>query len=386
MIKHIKTFLFFIILFLLIFPKSALAIENPLSTPNNKFGIHILFPEEINDAAKLVNSNGGEWGYVTIPIQAKEKDLEKWQKFMDDAKKLHLIPLIRLSTEGDYFNTKVWRKPNFEDILDFANFLDSLNWPIKNRYVIVFNEVNRDDEWEGELNPREYAEILSYAVTVFKSKNQNFFIISSGLDNGAGNSFSSMNQYDFLVQMNNTIPDIFSQIDGLASHSYPNPAFSQPPFIKTNKSITSFLYEKSLVESFTQKDLPIFITETGWSRERIGENQAAEYFKEAFEVVWDNEKVVAVTPFLLRANAGPFINFSFLNTNNIPNEIYKTVFKMQKIKGKPKLVKDILGRKVPKILQNNVLPEKKFTFSRDSNNDAFSADVFKKIFKWLLKI
>src|SRR5688572_16737141 len=109
------------------------AIVNPLEQPNNKIGIHILFHDELEEAAKLVNANGGDWGYVTIPIQSGDKDILKWQKFMDECRRLHLIPLVRLATEGDYYNTKVWRKPDEEDILDFANFLNSLYWPTKNR-------------------------------------------------------------------------------------------------------------------------------------------------------------------------------------------------------------------------------------------------------------
>lgn len=165
----------FILSFFLFLPRQSFAVEDPLKVPNNKFGIHILFPSELEDAAKLVNSNGGDWGYVTIPLQSGDRDLEKWQDFMDNALRLHVIPIIRLATEGDYFNTKVWRKPDETDVIDFANFLNSLDWPTKNRYIIVFNEVNRGDEWGGEVNPQEYANLLSYAVTVFKSKNQDFF-------------------------------------------------------------------------------------------------------------------------------------------------------------------------------------------------------------------
>src|SRR5947209_6699716 len=108
---------------------TAYAAQDPRTIPNNKIGIHILFPSEIVAAARLVNANGGDWGYVTIPVQSGDKDLIKWQAFMSSAKKYHVIPLLRLATEGDYFNTKVWRKPTYLDILDFANFLDSLDWP-----------------------------------------------------------------------------------------------------------------------------------------------------------------------------------------------------------------------------------------------------------------
>src|SRR3989344_2545451 len=148
-----KIILLLLLLLFLLSPTVSYAIEDPLAVPNNKFGVHILFPDELKDARTLVNSENGDWGYVTIPIQATDKDIVKWQKFMDDAKELHLIPIVRLSTEGDYFNTNVWRKPTEADILDFANFLNSLNWPVKNRYITVFNEVNRANEWGGQVNP-----------------------------------------------------------------------------------------------------------------------------------------------------------------------------------------------------------------------------------------
>ena len=106
--------------------KQVLAVYDPLSVPNNKIGIHILFLDEINQAKELANSNGGDWGYVTVPIQAGDKDIIKWQYFMDEAKKHHVIPILRIATEGDYFKTTTWSKPEDTDIVDFANFLNSL--------------------------------------------------------------------------------------------------------------------------------------------------------------------------------------------------------------------------------------------------------------------
>src|SRR5579872_4534912 len=220
---------FIILIFFFAFSCRALAAENPLNVANNKVGIHILFPEELQKAAALVNSNGGDWGYIVIPIQSGDKDLQKWQDFMDNAKKLHVIPIIRLATEGDYFNTKVWRKPTEADMLDFANFLNSLNWPYKNRYIIVYNEINRGDEWGGTSDPSEYASLLQYAVSTFKSRNTDFFMISAGMDNAAATDGTNFNEYDFYSQMESAIPDIFNQVDGLASHSYPNPGFSSAP-------------------------------------------------------------------------------------------------------------------------------------------------------------
>lgn len=340
-----KKFLLIIASFFLVFTTSANAIYDPLSVANNKIGVHILFPDEITKAKDLVNTNGGDWGYVTIPIQAGDKDLKKWQHFMDESKRLHIIPIIRLATEGDYFNTTTWRKPTDNDVIDFANFLNSLNWPVKNRYIIVFNEVNRADEWQGEASPGEYAQILSYAVTVFKSKSQDFFIISSGLDNAAITRNGTYDEYDFYRQMDQAVPGIFNQIDGFSSHSYPNPAFKQPPSLNTYQSIHSFLYEKETLEKLSNKSIPIFISETGWDQEIISESVVANYFKEALEDVWNNPEIVAITPFLLKAGPGPFEKFSLIKNNNDKSEAFKTIESLTKTPGTPLRIvsKKVLG-------------------------------------------
>lgn len=387
MIKRFLLYYFLLLLFFSFATRNAAAIENPLSYQNNKFGIHILFPEEIGEASKLVNSNGGDWGYAVIPIQATDKDLKKWQKFMDNAKKSHIIPIIRIATEGDYFKKDSWRKPRFEDVLDFANFLDSLEWPTKNRYVVIFNEPNNRGEWGGDVNPSEYAKILTYAVTVFKSKSQDFFIISAGLDNAASNrSGVSMNEYDFIRQMNSEIPGIFNQIDGFSSHSYPNPAFSQPPSVQTQMSITSFKYEKSFVSSFGGKDLPVFITETGWSSKTLSEDLISSYLKEAFTSVWNSESIVTIAPFLLRASAGPFVEFSFIRNDQTHSKIFDSIENMPKTKGQPSFTADVLGKQIQQ--KTPLIVARDFSNTKDdiSDNEIVISNTLKVLIKWLLKI
>jgi hypothetical protein len=333
-----KVLIFVIILLLTVFfkPNLAVAAENPVAVANNKMGIHILSELELQQAAELVNSNGGDWGYVIIPIQAGDKDLLKWQKFMDDCKRLRVIPVIRLATEGDYFNTAVWREPNPADIIDFANFLNSLDWPTKNRYVIVFNEVNRADEWGGEADPAEYAELLSFSVSVFKSKTPDFFIIGAGMDNAAPEEGTKyMNQYNYLRRMNQAVPGIFNQLDGISSHSYPNPGFEQPPDTKSTMGTGSFAHERALIKTMSSKNLPVFITETGWSADEINDEQRAKYYDEAFRTVWNDPGIVAVMPFLLQAGAGPFKKFTFINADGSKTKQYETLKNMPKIKGVP---------------------------------------------------
>jgi hypothetical protein len=339
---------FALLFFSLIFLGSssqAFAIYDPLTLPNNKFGIHILFPAELPKAAELVNSSGGDWGYITIPIQAGDKDIVKWQSFFDECRSRHIIPIVRLATEGNYFDKSTWRVGRDSDILDFANFLNSLSWPTKNRYVIVFNEVNRADEWEGKADPGRYATLLSYAVTVFKSKNPSFFIISAGMDNASITDGKTYNEYDFFTQMDKAVPGIFNQIDGFASHAYPNPAFSQPPSARTSRSISSFSFEEQTLDSLSNKKLPIFITETGWDQAAVSQSTAGNYFKTAVSSVWTDPRIIAITPFLLQSGPGPFQKFSFLDQNGSPNDVFRSYQSIPKTRGTPPVnpIKKVLG-------------------------------------------
>lgn len=332
-------FLIFTIVFCFLTVQTTYAIEDPLENPNNFFGIHILFPSELDQAKDVVNSNGGDWGYVTIPIQIIDLDLEKWQAFMDEAKRKHIIPIIRLATQNDPRNTAVWRKPMSSDIVDFANFLDSLEWPTKNRYVILFNEVNRFDEWGGEYpNPSEYADIVSYAHEVFKKTNPNFYLILGGMDASAPNDFHKyINGFAFLEDLLKTT-DIVNKIDGFSSHSYPNPAFSQPPIDFKRISVATYRFEYDLINKYSKKKIPAFITETGWSDKTIPPDIISEYYRTTFENIWgrDKDKIVAITPFLLAAGGEPFEQFSFFK-NGKPSDFLKTVLSLTKSKGKPNL-------------------------------------------------
>lgn len=357
------------------------ATYDPLSVKNNLFGIHILFPSEVDEAADLVNSSGGDWGYVTIPMQASDMDLVKWQNFMDECAKRHLIPVIRLATTGDYFVQGSWSEPSDYDVLDFANFLNSLNWPTKNRYIIIFNEPNRGDEWGGAPDPFSYAQILDYSTHIFKQRNPNFFIISAGLDNAAANvPGQSIDEYTFMQEMNQAVPGIFTEIDGLGSHSYPNPGFSAAPN-DYREGIDSFYYQNNYVYELTGKQLPVFITETGWTSNNVTSATQISYYNSAFNNYWNDQNVVAVTPFLLRADEGSFSQFSFI-VNGQQTDLYKAYKNMPKVKGQPQI--DYIPKPSSSV-QNELLPIIKFklNYSLDS--------VYKEInkssrtfFKWLL--
>jgi hypothetical protein len=291
----------------------------------NKFGIHILETNEVDQAAGLVNSNGGDWGWVTMVLRINDQDQEKWQNFFDDCREKHLVPLIRLATE---IEEEAWRKPTRADINQLANFLNSLNWPAKNQYVIVFNETNHAKEWGQEINPTEYARILEYTIKNFKEKNENFKILNGGFDLAADNSAGTMDVYRYWQIMNQTKPGIFDQLDGWSSHPYPNPGFIGKPTDQGRKSIIGYRWEiTTLKNSFgLSKDLPVFITETGWPHNNLKskvKNQrlanfldpetVAEYTKAAFDIWLTDRQVQAITPFVLNYHAAPLDVFSWLD-------------------------------------------------------------------------
>jgi len=129
-----KKFLLIILSFFFLFwPKIIFATEN-------KFGIHILEPSDIDKAVELVNSSGGDWGYVTIVIRDDDLNFDKWQGFMDECRQKHLIPLVRIAT---HLKGENWVKPKIEDAEKWSNFLGSLNWPVTDQFVIIFNEPNQ---------------------------------------------------------------------------------------------------------------------------------------------------------------------------------------------------------------------------------------------------
>ncbi|MEK7565752.1 MAG: hypothetical protein AAB506_01750, partial [Patescibacteria group bacterium] len=240
MFKRIDCFaliMFGLAMTLLISIKPVLATYDPLSVPNNKFGIHILDAPEIEKAAEFANSSGGEWGYVTIPIRADDRDLPKWTKFMEDARKYKIIPILRIASfpVDDH-----WMAPNEYDLVDFANFLNELPWPTRNRYVVVYNEPNHESEWGGFVDPAEYARVLDRAIDIFHQTHPDFFVISAGLD-------ASSNPYSYYQAMLAVWPEVLNKVDGLAFHAYGNPGFSTYPNIYSPVNIASYRYEQNFL-------------------------------------------------------------------------------------------------------------------------------------------
>ena len=316
------------------------AFYDPLSRVNNKYGIHIIDENDLMSAAALVNSSGGDWGYVTLVIPENERKREKWQTAFNEMRRLHLIPLIRLATEleGD-----TWTKPEENQAEIWADFLDSLNWPIKNRYVIIFNEPNHRKEWGGELDPTAYADILNNFSSVLRNKSEDFFILPAGFDASAANTGDTMDEAAYLKAMAGHKKSVFEAIDGWTSHSYPNPHFLGLASDRGRGTVSNFIWELNLLKSWgIERNLPIFITETGWPHNEAGANYLyspetiSDFINETAGSIWTDERIAAITPFVLNYQSFPFVSFSWqkLNSDKFYTH-FDTYRSLLKIRGEP---------------------------------------------------
>lgn len=294
----------------------SLAIANPNAVPNNKFGIHIFSEKDLTDAANLVNSTGGDWGYVTIVITEAERDHNRWQQVFDQMRRLHLIPIIRLATKP---NGDTWDAPQEAEINNWVAFLNGLNWVTENRYVIINNEPNHAQEWGGRIDPAGYASYLKEISQKLKAANGDFFILPAGLDPSATNTSTTMKEDRFLYLEMNAVPDVFNYIDGWTSHAYPNSSTQ--------------IYDHEL--SYIGKDLPVFVTETGWPNNKYTESEISSNLTNAFTNIWNNPKVIAVTPFILDYTTPPYDIYSWKKPDGSFYSFYSAIQNLTKVKGTP---------------------------------------------------
>ncbi len=332
-----------LLFFLILFP----ILEFIVSTRNcfavqNIFGLHLTQFSDINSAKDIINSSGGDWGWVTIVARPDQFDHQAWQDFFDNCRKYHLIPIVRLATIVDQGN---WKTPVLSDIDNMVSFLDSLNWPTKTRYLILFNEINHGAEWGGQIDIKNYTDIAIYTINKFKFLNSDYFILGAGLDlaspenppeyKSAANVYQEINSYK---------PEYFQLIDGIASHSYPNHGFVGTPNDTGQHSIRGYQWELNFLKNLgINRTFPIFITETGWPH-REGESvknsfyttdTTAKFLIESFKIWNNDERIKAVTPFTYNYPNQPFDHFSWLDKNEKLYPKYKQIIDFNKTKNYP---------------------------------------------------
>lgn len=325
------------------FPLSVFAMYDPLSVPNNTFGIHVADPNNIPETGALLNSSGGDWGYVTLVIQDDDRNTDKWQGIFDTMRREHLIPIVRLATHPE---NGYWSIPNQDSFKEWVQFLNSLNWVIENRYVVLFNEPNHKEEWGNILDPEGYAETLVRFGSMLHDASPDYFVLPAGLDVSASSNGSDMDAEEYLRRMVHSKPEVLQIINGWTSHAYPNPNFSGSPYRDGRGTLKSYIWELDVLDRLgNTTTYPVFITETGWKHETgkntissyRSEKEVSQFIEYAAQNIWNDPRIAAVTPFVYSYLDVPFDHFSWKKLNN--NEYYDQYFVYQsvpKIKGAPK--------------------------------------------------
>lgn len=333
----------------------------------NKLGMHLLLEDGRNhwptslwaEHMQYARQIAGEWGYVTQLIALDDLDMVKWQYFMDLCADLQLTPILRLATTFDRDNN-YWTAPPIDEngrfhtiAEEYANFLTALEWPTDTHYVIVGNEPNHGNEWQGKPDPAGYARFLVDVATAIHAADPQAYVLNAGFDNYTphtgiqpfADGFWYMDTESFMDGMIMAEPDVFAHLDGWSSHPYPMGPFIAPPWEQTfqidwlndaqnpnhhpppadmvNRGVNSYEWELWLLGVYGFAPLPVFITETGW-RHTLEPYPDVEVVADYFDLAlfgnengrfpnypqngwipWQNDpQVVAVTPFAL--NGEPF--------------------------------------------------------------------------------
>lgn len=285
----------------------------------SKLGVHILETEELTAVASLLP----EGGFITVPVRLDQLEAKKWQKFFDEASQFNFTPIIRLATSH---NGKYWERPTRYEIVKFAGFFSGLEWRRDELIVMAFNEPNHAPEWGGKVDPEDYGERLLFLLNWFKTEPKKYLILPAALDAAAANSAKAMSLNLFLDRLLLKYPEVISGLSGWNSHAYPNPGFAGLPTDSHKMSIRSYQFELETIKKRTGKDLPVYITETGWDQNKVRMKLLPQYFKFAYEKIWfPDNAVIAITPFLFNAQTMPFSAFSLLDTNEKPTLIYEMI-------------------------------------------------------------
>lgn len=312
------------------------------ASDKNIFGLHLTQISDINLAKNIINSSGGDWGYVTIVLPLNQMDQNAWQDFFNNCRLFHLIPIVRLATIID---NGQWKQPSLPDIDNLVSFLHALNWPTTQKHVILFNEINHASEWGGGVDVKRYVDLSLYAAARFKSLDPHFFLLGAGLDLAAptkGQEFLSAGDvYRQIYQYNS---EYFNQIDGLASHSYPNHGYIGVPSDSGQHSIRGYLWEQKFIKNLgVAKTYPVFITETGWPHREgvVKDNRfysiltAANFLEKSIRIWSQDPQIVAVTPFIFNYPNEPFDHFSWLDRSESLYPQYQALINLPKSRNQP---------------------------------------------------
>ncbi len=328
---------------------------------SNRFGIGLVSPGNATqwDLAKEL---AGDGGFVLLLFPGVKKGAagpkQAWKDAVQAAYARNLIPVVRLGppwgemqirNDSDDFQHKKYTQL----AKAYRNVVKGL--PLKDGvplYIQVHNEPNLCAEWacsgggtlDAATRAAEYAGFYRDVADALHAMNKTQIKVSMGaLAPGGVKSCSCCGDgqcefqpgatgLDYMAQMKAAVPDIWSRLDFLASHSYPAEGTGWGFFVPYAKAKPGLTYFEQELDAVGQPDLPVIVTETGWPRSLEGfgsvsfDDQAA-WTKQAFKDIFNKHpNVLGVTPFVLQdATWGDANGFGWVHTDGTKHKVFNTL-------------------------------------------------------------
>jgi len=297
-----------------LYPEEGQAVS---SGAKNKLGV-VLLLQDVGDAGfdkilerhlKLAYNMTGEGGWVLMiaELPTQGHSFARIVQFVDKAKELKLRPVVRLMTN---WGSKGWNKPTDADIPTYSGLVKSLT-ANNDVYVQLFNEPNRNDQWGGAANAKEYGEYFAKLSAQLKQDNPGIKIVSAGL---SPHYDTGLAQSSFISEMV-SVPGFEANLNYWGSHSYPNDQFIDELTIASGAN-------EGLKQKYGRGDIKVLITESS------SDNALA-----AITGWADSQSVVGAMFFQLYSSSGEFTPFNLVTDDCKGTDTYNAISVYAKSKG-----------------------------------------------------
>jgi hypothetical protein len=311
--------------------------EPPPRFPNNPVGINLARWIEhpyLWAAAELVNSNGGDWGHVTIVLVEDDRaDPDRLQRLFDQCYLHHLVPIVRIGTRFDLARG-VWARPQPNDPYLWREFFDRVRWPTTHHYIVVGNEPNLGREWGGAVDAADYARYLEKWLTVF-ADDRHYRVFNGALDASNDTSLPErMDEYEFIAAMRQASPTLFERLDGWASNPYHFRWWAE----ELRYSYRAYEAELAAIG----RDMPVIIVESATGH--VDDPRAvADYYEMAFKHWLADPRVVAATPLFWNPEAEQFWMYDVDGDGSVrePSPTYFRIKELRKSAGSPHFLSSV---------------------------------------------
>jgi hypothetical protein len=296
---------------------------NPPATPlslGNKFGMHVIsmLPSENNQliwSKTLIGSGGfikSYWPDITPGTSGPPNEMVQFVNF---AYTNNLIPVVRIDGywadknkcgAGLTFTCEALAA-KFKTIVSALPRKDGT--PL---WIEVMNENNFDSGWGGHASGAEYGQALLLIANALHSiGDSRIKVVNGGLadDWGIPTYGAGVKATQFIKDMFNSNPTLKTGnkgrpvIDAWASHPYPG---STPPTTNTHSGAGAetstydwYINELNILSTLGITNLPVLITETGYTAPPFSQDQKASNTVEAMKYWNSDSRVLGFMPFVM---------------------------------------------------------------------------------------